>query len=93
MFDHPRVSPRARFQASRHDRQLRVICCPSFAADGTLLLPTDNASIIHAVDAAKLPLLADAHAQRTSVASVAGSSVTSVERETTDRAPLVLIKL
>ena len=91
MFDHPRVSPRARFQASRHDRQLRVICCPSFAADGTLLLPTDNASIIHAIEAAMLPLVAGAHDQSTSVASVAGSFVPSVELETTDRAPLVLI--
>ena len=62
-----------------------------FAADGTLLLLTDKASIIHAVEAAKLPLLADAHAQSTSVASVAASSVSCDERETTDRVARVLI--
>ena len=62
-----------------------------FAAYGTLLLPTDKANIIHAVEAAKLPLLVDAHAQSTSVASGAASSVRCDERETTDRAPRVLI--
>ena len=40
-----------------------VHCC-IFAVDGTLLLPTDNTSIIHAVEAAKLPLLTDAHAHQ-----------------------------
>ena len=71
--------------------ELSVIPRCIFAADGTLLLPTDNASIIHAIEAAKLPLVADAHGQSTSVASVASSSVPSDERETTYRAPRVLI--
>ena len=62
-----------------------------FAADGTLLLLTDKASIIHAVEAAKLPLLADAHAQSTPVASFAASSDPIDERETTDRAPRLFI--
>ena len=57
----------------------------------TVLLPSDKASIIHAVVAAKLLLLADAHVQSTSVASEAASSVSSDELETTDRAPRVLI--
>ena len=57
----------------------------------TVILPSDKASIIHAIEAAKLPVLADAHAQSTSVASVAAPSVTRDERETTDRAPRVLI--
>ena len=71
--------------------ELSVVPRCMFAADRTLLLPTDKASIIHAVEAAKLPLLDHAHAQSTSVASVAASSVPSDERETTDRAPRVLI--
>ena len=57
----------------------------------TVILPSDKASIIHAIEAAKLPVLADAHAQSTSVASVAAPSVPRDERETTDRAPRVLI--
>ena len=57
----------------------------------TVLLPIDKASIIHAIEAAKLLVLADAHAQSTSVASVAAPSVPRDERETTDRAPRVLI--
>ena len=71
--------------------ELSVVPRSIFAADGTLLLPTDKASVIHAVEAAKLPQLAEAHAQSTSVARVAASSVTSDERETTDRAPRVLV--
>ena len=39
--------------------ELSIIPSFIFAADGALLLPTDNASIIHAVEAAKLPLVAD----------------------------------
>ena len=89
MFDHPRVSPRARSQASRHDRELRVICRPSL--HNCRRWNSDKASIIHAVEAAKLPLPADAHAQSTSDASVSASSVPSDERETTVRAPRVLI--
>ena len=57
----------------------------------TVILPSDKASIIHAIEAAKLPVLADAHAQSKSVASVAAPSVPRDERETTDRAPRVLI--
>ena len=53
--------------------------------------PSDKASIIHAVEVARLLQLADAHAQSTSVASVAAPSVHSDERETTDRAPRVRI--
>ena len=71
--------------------ELSVVTRCIFAADGTLLLPTDKASIIHAVEAAKLPLLADAHAYTTSVASVAVSSVPGDEREITDRAPRVAL--
>ena len=62
-----------------------------FAADGTLLLPTDTTNIMHASEAAKLSVLANAHAQSTSVAIVEASAVPSHERETTDRAPRVLI--
>ena len=57
----------------------------------TVLLPIDKASIIHAIEAAKLLVLADAHAQSTSVASVAAPSIPRDERETTDRSPRVLI--
>ena len=57
----------------------------------TVLLPIDKASIIHAIEAAKPLVLADAHAQSTSVASVAAPSVPRDERETTDRSPRVLI--
>ena len=56
----------------------------------TVILPSDKASIIHAIEAAKLLVLADAHAQSTSVASVAAPSVPRDERETTDRAQRVL---
>ena len=57
----------------------------------TVILPSDKASIIHAVEAAKLPLVTGAPAQSTSITSLAASSVSSDERETTDRAPRVLI--
>ena len=57
----------------------------------TVLLSCDKANIIHSDEAAKLLLLADAHTQSTSVASVAAPSVPRDERETTDRAPRVLI--
>ena len=71
--------------------ELSVVPRCIFSADGTIPLPTDKASIIYAIEAAKPPLLADAHAQSTYGASLAASSVSSDERETTDRAPRVLI--
>ena len=71
--------------------QLSVVSRCIFAANGTLLLPTDNASIIHALETTKLPLLAETHAQSIFVANGVTSSVRCDERETTDRAPRVLI--
>ena len=82
----PELVPRLADMIGNYESSVVPRCI--FAASFPLIL---KANVSHAVEAVKLPLLADAHAQSTSVANVAASSVPIDERETTDRAPRVLI--